>query len=127
MIEDLSLNNLVFLEGYKTNIFNYLNNCECYISSSLYEDPGFSLIESGFLNKPVIAADSNTGPSEILNNSKNGYLFENNDKFSLVDQYFKFKKSNIKDVKERKINLKKFCKNFSFFKHFKNLEKILYN
>ncbi len=127
LIEDLSLNNLVFLEGYKTNIFNYLNNCECYISSSLYEDPGFSLIESGFLNKPVIAADSNTGPSEILNNSKNGYLFENNDKFSLVDQYFKFKKSNIKDVKERKINLKKFCKNFSFFKHFKNLEKILYN
>ena len=79
------------------------------------------------MNKPVIAADSNTGPSEILNNSKNGYLFENNDKFSLVDQYFKFKKSNIKDVKERKINLKKFCKNFSFFKHFKNLEKILYN
>ena len=127
MIEDLSLNNLVFLEVYKTNIFNYLNNCECYISSSLYEDPGFSLIESGFLNKPVIAADSNTGPSEILNNSKNGYLFENNDKFSLVDQYFKFKKSNIKDVKERKINLKKFFKNFSFFKHFKNLEKILYN
>ena len=79
------------------------------------------------MNKPVIAADSNTGPSEILNNSKNGFLFKNNDKFSLVDQYFKFKKSNIKDVKERKINLKKFSKNFSFFKHFKNLEKILYN
>ena len=39
---------MIFLEGYKKNIFNYLNNCECYISSSLYEDPGFSLIESGF-------------------------------------------------------------------------------
>ena len=115
MIEDLSLNNLVFLEGYKTNIFNYLNNCEWYISSSLYEDPGFSLIESGFLNKPVYCSRFKYyGPSEILNNSKNGYLFENNDKFSLVDQYFKFKKSNIKDVKERKINLKKFCKIFHF-------------
>ncbi len=127
LIEDLSLTDSVFLEGYKTNIFNYLNNCECYISSSLYEDPGFSLIESGFLNKSVIAADSNTGPSEILNNSKNGFLFKNNDKLSLVDQYLKFKKLNIEDVLKKKINLKKFSKNFSVFKHFKNFEKILSN
>ena len=127
LIEDLSLSGSVFLEGYKKNIFNYLNNCECYISSSLYEDPGFSLIESGFLNKAVIAADSNTGPSEILNNSKNGFLFRNNDKTSLVDQYFKLKDSNTKDVINKKINLKKFSKNFSFFRHFKNFEKILSN
>ena len=115
LIEDLNLSGSVFLEGYKKNIFNYLNNCECYISSSMYEDPGFSLIESGFLNKAVIAADSNTGPSEILNNSKNGFLFRNNDKTSLVDQYFKLKNSNTKDVLNKKINLKKFSKNFFSF------------
>ncbi len=127
LIEGLNLNDHVFLEGYKNNIFNYLYNCQCYISSSLYEDPGFSLIESGFLNKSVIAADSNTGPSEILNDSKNGFLFKNNDKISLVDEYLKFKKSNIKEVMNKKINLKKFSKNFSIFKHFKSLEKILSN
>ena len=127
LIDDLSLNNSVFLEGYKKNIFKYINNCECFISSSLYEDPGFSLIESGFLNKSVIAADSNTGPSEILNGSKNGFLFKNNDKISLVNQYLKFKKLNINDVMNKKINLKRYSKNFSVFKHFKNLEKILSN
>ena len=127
LIEDLNLNGHVFLEGYKKNIFNYLYHCECYISSSLYEDPGFSLIESGFLNKPVIAADSNTGPTEILNNSNNGFLFKNNDRISLVDEYLKFKKSNIQEVMNKKINLKKFSKNFSIFKHFQNLEKILSN
>ncbi len=127
LIDDLSLNNSVFLEGYKKNIFKYINNCECFISSSLYEDPGFSLIESGFLNKSVIAADSNTGPSEILNDSKNGFLFKNNDKISLVNQYLKFKKLNINDVMNKKINLKRYSKNFSVFKHFKNLEKILSN
>ena len=127
LIEDLNLNDYVFLEGYKKNIFNYLYNCECYISSSLYEDPGFSLIESGFLNKPVIAADSNTGPTEILNNSKNGFLFKNNDRISLVDEYLKFKKSNIQELMNKKINLKKFSKNFSVFKHFQSLEKILSN
>ena len=125
LIENLSLGDSVFLEGHKENIFNYLYHCECYISSSLYEDPGFSLIESGFLNKSVIAADSNTGPSEILNDSKNGFLFKNNDKISLVDQYLKFKNSSSGELMNKKRNLKKFCKNFSFFKHFQNLEKIL--
>ncbi len=125
LVNNLNLKNFVFLEGYKKNIFNYLHNCECYISSSLYEDPGFTLIESGFLNKPVIAADSNTGPSEILNKSNNGFLFRNNDKISLVDQYLKFKKSSTKEIMNKQINLKKFSKNFSIFRHFLNLEKIL--
>ena len=127
LIKNLSLKNYVFLEGYKKNIFNYLHNCECYISSSLYEDPGFTLIESGFLNKAVIAADSNTGPSEILNNSSNGFLFKNNDKISLINQYLQFKELSKKEVMDKKINLKKFSKNFSIFRHFQNLEKILSN
>ena len=127
LISKLSLNNHIFLEGYKKNIFNYLHNCECYISSSLYEDPGFSLIESGFLNKFVIAADSKTGPTEILNSSKNGLLFKNNDKNSLVNQYLVFKKLSSEKLMNRKINLKKFSKNFSVFNHFKSMSKILSN
>ena len=127
LIKKLSLNNHIFLEGYKKNIFNYLHNCECYISSSLYEDPGFSLIESGFLNKFVIAADSKTGPTEILNSSKNGLLFKNNDKNSLVNQYLVFKKLSSEKLMNKKINLKKFSKNFSVFNHFKSMSKILSN
>ena len=127
LIDNLGLRKFVFLKGYKKNIFSYLHNCECYISASLYEDPGFTLIESGFLNKFVIAADSNTGPTEILNYSNNGFLFKNNDKISLVNKYLEFKKLSIDELMNKKINLKKFSKNFSVFTHFKNLEKILSN
>ena len=125
LVKKLSLDGKIFLEGYKKNIFNYIYNCECYISSSLYEDPGFTLIEAGFLNKTVIAADTKTGTTEILNNSKNGFLFESNDKRSLIDKYFLFKKMSINEIKEKKINLKNFSKNFSFFNHYKDLNKIL--
>ena len=127
LIEKQSLKNNIFLEGYKKNIFNYLYNCECYISSSLYEDPGFSLIESGFLNKFVIAADSKTGPTEILDNSNNGLLFKNNDKKSLINQYLAFKNLSFEQVTKKKLNLKKFSKNFSVFNHFKNMREILSN
>ena len=61
-----------------------------------------TLIESGFLNKFVIAADSNTGPSEILDNSNNGLLFKNNDEISLTNQFFEFKKLSAEEVMKKK-------------------------
>ena len=70
MITFLELTDKVKLMGYKSNIYNYLDRAYCFISSSLYEDPGFVLIEAGYSNKLVFAADSNTGPSEILAKSK---------------------------------------------------------
>ena len=75
----------------------------------------------------MIAADSNTGPTEILDNSNNGLLFKNNDKKSLVNQYLAFKKLNYEQIMKKKLNLKKLSKNFSIFNHFKTMDKILSN
>ena len=75
----------------------------------------------------MIAADSKTGPTEILDNSNNGLLFKNNDKQSLVNQYLVFKKLNFEQVMNKKLNLKKFSKSFSVFNHFKIMDKILSN
>ena len=72
----------------------------------------------------MIAADSKTGPTEILNCSNNGLLFKNNDKNSLVNQYLLFKKLSSEKLMNKKINLKKFSKNFSVFNHFKSMSKI---
>ena len=126
-IKVLDLEKKVFLLGYKKNVFCYIENCDCYISSSFYEDPGFTLIEAGFLNKLVIAADSKTGPSEILDNSNNGLLYENNDKISLKHRYFTFKQMRISEINSKKISLKKYSKNFTFFTHFKKINQILSN
>ena len=60
LITFLKLTDKVKLMGYKSNIYNYLDKAYCFISSSLYEDPGFVLIEAGFSNKLVFGADSTT-------------------------------------------------------------------
>lgn len=124
LISRLRLSKSVFLEGYKKNIFSYIHNCETFISTSIYEDPGFVLVETGFLNKTVIAADSNTGPSEILDYSNNGFLFENKNKNSLIKNYFLFKEMNQENIYLKKVNLKRYTKNFTLFSHFKQLKKI---
>lgn len=126
-IIDLKIENKVNLVGYNSNVFNYLHNAKCFISSSLYEDPGFVIIEAGFLNKIVFAADSKTGPSDILNLSKRGILYENENYEDLVKHFFNFMNMNINELNEKKLNLKKYSKNYTSFTHFKNLKKILIN
>ncbi len=124
-INKLNLKSSVFMLGYKSNVFNYIYNAKCYISSSLYEDPGFTLIEAGSLNKIIIAFDSKTGPSEILDNSKRGFLFKNLDSNNLVNTFFDFYESDDEIIKLKKIRIKKYTKNFTLFSHYKELDKIL--
>ena len=126
-IKKQKLENKIFLVGYKKNVFNYISQSECLISSSFYEDPGFALIEAGFLNKIVFAADSNTGPSEILDNSNRGFLYVNNNCKSLIEKFLIFKKMNKEDLDIKKKNFKKYCKNYSLFSHYKIFKSILFN
>ena len=127
LINNLELKDKVFLEGHKKNVFNYIYRSKCFVSSSLYEDPGFVIIEAGFLNKIVFAADSNTGPSEILDSSKRGFLYKNNDYQDMVKNFLNFIEKDPKNLKEKKIELKKYTKNFTIFSHYKSLKKILFN
>ena len=127
LINNLNLNSKVFLEGYKKNVFNYIYRSKCFISSSLYEDPGFVIIEAGFLNKIVFAADSKTGPSEILNYSKRGFLYKNNNLQDMVKTFFNFVEKDPKNLMKKKIELKKYSKNFTIFSHYKSLIKLLSN
>ena len=115
----------VFLLGYKKNIYPYLKKSKAFILTSLWEDPGFVIVEAAFCNKTIISSNCPNGPIEILNNGKNGYLFESNSS----DQFLKIFEKFISDNKETKnnkiINLKKKCKEFTLYGHFKILYKII--
>jgi glycosyltransferase involved in cell wall biosynthesis len=76
LIQKLGLEKNVFLLGYKSNPYSYINNSNYLVSSSLYE--GFSnvIIESLCLGKPVIATDCPGGNAEVISNGANGWLCE---------------------------------------------------
>ena len=122
-IHENKLENRVFLKGYSKNIFPYLIRAEAFILSSLWEDPGFVLIEAAACNLFIISSNCKNGPREFLDNGKNGILYESNDNGSLtsaIQQYFqtdnKFK---------MKLNAKKNCRKYTLFHHYKYFEKIL--
>jgi len=124
LINQFNLNNDVFLLGFKKNIFNYINFVDCLISTALWEDPGFVLVEAGILNKLVISSDCLSGPVELFN-KKNGYLFKNNSQEDLVKKFIEYKNTSLEENKKKKIITKKKFKKYSLFDHFLKIQDFL--
>tara|TARA_E500000178_G_C17038979_1_gene765438 strand:+ start:34468 stop:35616 length:1149 start_codon:yes stop_codon:yes gene_type:complete len=127
LIEKKNLEDRIILVGFKNNVFKYFKKSKCFILSSLWEDPGFVLVESAYMNIPIISSDCDNGPKEILAHGKSGILFKSNDKVSLLNALLKFENMDKKAINEKLLNCKKGIKAFTYFNHFKNLEKILEN
>ena len=120
----LNLENKVKLIGYSKRVYQYIKGSLCVVVSSLWEDPGFVMIEASALKKIAITSNCPSGPKEFFNNGKTGFLFQNNNVESLFNTFDKFMKS-----KKNKINflIKKSYKkslNYSEISHAKNLKKL---
>ena len=111
--------------GYQDNVYKYLKKADCFILTSLWEDPGFVLLEAGLSNTSIISSDCKNGPREILDNGNNGYLFENNNLNSLLEKFDEFKKTDKIKLREKKINLKKELRKFTLYSHYNSLKKII--
>ena len=93
--------------------------------SSLWEDPGFVLVEASYSGIPIISTDCKSGPKEILNDGKNGLLFRSNNMDSFLKTIRFFDTLSADKILTLKINAKKKSREFSIFNHFRNLNKIL--
>jgi glycosyltransferase involved in cell wall biosynthesis len=124
LIKQLQLSNDIFLLGFKKNIFNYINFADCLISTALWEDPGFTLVEAGILNKLVISSDCLSGPVELFNKN-NGYLFKNNSKEDLVKKFIEYKNTHLEEKQKKIIITKMKFKKYSLFDHFLKLKSFL--
>ena len=123
-IKLLKLKDKVKLIGHSNNVYEYIQGSLCVIVSSLWEDPGFVMIEASALKKIVINSNCPSGPKEFFNNGKTGFLFQNNNTESLIKTFDKFMQT-----KKKKINflIKKSYKkslNYSEISHAKNLKKL---
>tara|TARA_B100000401_G_C52755940_1_gene695705 strand:- start:46 stop:1185 length:1140 start_codon:yes stop_codon:yes gene_type:complete len=123
LTNEFGIMNKVHFVGYQENVFKYLINSECFILTSLWEDPGFVIVEAALSNVPIISSNCPNGPKEIIKN--NGYLFNNNDLNDLSDKFDQFLSTDKEKVLKNKIILKKRIRKFTLFNHYKKLENIL--
>jgi len=129
-IKSLNLSNRIQLIGFKKNIFDYMKNSKGFILTSLWEDPGFVLVEAAFCRASIISSDCKNGPKEILNNESFGYIFKSgdmNDFVKTLKRYLDDLIINKKLVFFKKINLLKKINVYTKFRHYKKLVRILKN
>ena len=119
----LDVENRIYFLGYQKNVFKYLARAECFILTSLWEDPGFVLAEAALTGIPIISSECPNGPKEIIQN--NGFLFRNNDLDDLLIRFREFLNANKKDIFKNKVILKKRIRKFTLLEHYKKLNQII--
>ena len=113
------------LLGYKKNVIKYMNKAKAVIVSSLWEDPGFVMVEAGFNLVPLIVSDCPSGPKEFIDKDKNGYLFNLNNKKSLIVKINKFEKDKTIIIKKKIKNAFNKSLNYTDINHYRLLKKFI--
>ena len=125
LINKKNLSDKIKLIGYREDLIELMSNCECFILTSKWEDPGFVLIEAIISRANIISSDCENGPRELINHEKNGFLFKNESLKDLIETFNRFKFTPQKSLYQRKVHGLKNAKNFSIVNHYKKLNTIL--
>ena len=107
--------------GFKKNPYKYIKHCDLFVLSSIFEGLPNVLLEAITLKKFVVSSDCPTGPNEILNNGKGGFLFKtgnSNDLAKKIILYHNNKKIYNKRIKFAYKNLERFDYNVNLKKYF---------
>lgn len=123
-IRDQNIKNC-FLLGFKTNPYRYLSKSKLYICSSLWEEPGHTLIEAGYLNIPVLSSNCPNGPDELIQHNHNGLKYRMNNFKDLENKLIEFENLTENELFQIKINMKKLSSNFTEFYFSKKIKNYL--
>ena len=124
LAKKLNIADKIFLIDYTNNVHFFMSKSKAFVLTSLWEDPGFVLVESGYNNCQVISSDCPNGPLELIGND-GGYMFNSNSKSSFINTVRNFLNDTDENKFLKKIVLKKRVKNFTSFQHFLKIKKIL--
>jgi len=113
------------LLGYKKNVIKYMNKAKAVIVPSLWEDPGFVMVEAAFNLVPLIVSDCPSGPKEFVDKDKNGYLFNSNNEKSLIIKINKFEKDKTIIIKKKIQNAFDKSLNYTDINHYRLLKKFI--
>lgn len=88
----LGLKNLMFA-GQSKNVGDYYKKASCLVLSSDYEGFPMVILEAQSYGLPVISFDCKTGPRDLIQDGKNGYLVEDGNIEQFAEKMLMFTQS----------------------------------
>lgn len=86
LIQELKLEDNVFLRGYSTDILREIETSTISLITSSIEGFCIAILDSLSCGTPVISYDIKYGPSDLIKNDINGYLIKDSDINSLAQK-----------------------------------------
>ncbi len=114
-----------YLLGFKNNPYKYLANSKIYICTSLWEEPGHTLLEAGYLNIPVLSSNCPNGPDEIIKNKFNGLKYKLGNKEDFQEKLILLSNMSKSEKKSLCLNMKKKISSYTQFQFSKNFNKMI--
>ena len=125
IVKKYKIQNKVFFVGHQNNIYKFFNNCECFVLTSLWEDPGFVIIEAAFCRANIISSNCLNGPKDFFDDKRIGYVFDvNNNKEFIKLLEVVLNDKELKNYKNKKILFRR-TKDYTILKHFQKLNYFL--
>ena len=128
LIENLDLKKRIILTGWKKNLKKYYLSSKLFVLNSLYEGFGNVLIDAINYDLPIITTNCKSGPNEIINYGKGGFLTPiRNPKLLSKQILFCIKNYKLAQKKSlyAKKNIKKFDCEINCEKYFKLINKTI--
>jgi glycosyltransferase involved in cell wall biosynthesis len=76
LVKELKLDSHVFLVGYVSDVFTWLENADYFVLSSIYEGFANVIVEAMYCGLPVVSTNCPHGPSEIICSPDLGILVD---------------------------------------------------
>ena len=105
--------------------FYFIKKSKAVIVTSLWEDPGFVMIESAHSKKLVICSDCPSGPKEFIGKNRGGFLFSSNSIISLNNSIKSFLRSYKDNLNKKVLYAKKKSKIYTIENHSKMINRYL--
>ena len=125
-IKKNNLKNNVKILPFQNNPFKYLKISDLFILTSKFEGLPNVLLEAAVLKKFIISTNCPTGPREILQDGKGGFLFKVGDFESLSQKilnYHQNKKKLKSKINHNYKNLVRFDSNINLQKYYTEIKK----
>ena len=126
-IYEFNLSQSIKIIPFQKNIFPYFNKCKCFIMCSLWEDPGFVILESAYSRSFIISSNFKHSSEEIIKKNNTGLLYNIKSKKDFNNKFYSFMSMSKDEQLMYKRNALIMSRNFTIFNHSKYLNKILLN
>ena len=129
LTKDLQIEKRVIFLGWRNKLDKYYKKSKLFVLSSLYEGLGNVLIDAINYEVPIVTTNCKSGPSEIINNKKGGYLSSVSDsdelskKILFALKYYNLSKKKILFAKK---NIDRFLISKNSLKYLEYIEKVFY-